>query len=171
MAIAIETVSEKFQKLVRKNLKIDKAGQSIEWARRCGIEVAGFFMIGFPGETRDEVEATLDFAVKAALDSIFISIVAPFKGTKLRTDMIAGRFGEMSGEAQGAIDQLFPIVPNPVLPPDLLHRLQRKAYWRFYLKPRSLVGLGARMTSFRNVRKLGRAVTRRIVEARASSVN
>ena len=51
MAIAIETVSEKFQKLVRKNLKIDRARQSLEWARKHRIEVSGFFMIGFPGET------------------------------------------------------------------------------------------------------------------------
>jgi anaerobic magnesium-protoporphyrin IX monomethyl ester cyclase len=45
MAIAIETTSEKFQKLVRKNLKSDKARQSIEWARKHRIEVSGFFMI------------------------------------------------------------------------------------------------------------------------------
>jgi radical SAM superfamily enzyme YgiQ (UPF0313 family) len=171
MAVAIETVSEKFQKLVRKNLKIGKARQTIDWAGKHGIEVSGFFMIGFPGETLEEVRATLDFAVAAPLDSVFISIVAPFKGTRLRTDMVAGSFGEMSGEGLHALDQLFPVVHNPALPRDLLLRMQRQAYWRFYTKPRSLMSLGARMTNFRNVRKLTRALKRRIGEPRTASVN
>jgi anaerobic magnesium-protoporphyrin IX monomethyl ester cyclase len=171
MAIAIETVSHKFQKLVRKNLKIDKARQTIEWARKYGIEVCGFFMIGFPGETRDEVQATLDYALEAPLDLLLISIVAPFKGTRLRTDMVAGSFGEMSGESLQALDQLFPVVHNPALPTELLLRLQRQAYWRFYAKPRSLIGLGSKITSFRNVRKLGHALARRIWEERTGSVN
>lgn len=171
MAIAIETVSQKFQKLVRKNLKIDKARQSIEWARKYEIEVCGFFMIGFPGETLEEVRATLAFAVKAPLDLLLISIVAPFKGTRLRTDMVAGNFGEMSGEGLRAIDQLFPIVHNAGLPVELLLRMQKRAYWAFYAKPRALLGLGAKLTSFRNVRKLGRALSRRIWEQRSASMN
>jgi len=171
MAIAIETVSGRFQKLVRKNLKLDRAGQSIAWARKHGIEVCGFFMIGFPGETLEEVRATLDFAVSAPLDSIFVSIVAPFKGTKLRADMVAGSFGEIGEAGLKALDQLFPVVHNHALPPALLLRLRKRAYWRFYLKPRSLAVLGARMTNFSNVRKLTRAVARRIREPRTASVN
>ena len=171
MAIAIETVSQKFQKLVRKNLNIDKAGLTIGWARKYGIEVCGFFMIGFPGETVDEVHATLDFAVNAPLDSLFVSVVAPFKGTRLRTDMLAGSFGEMSGAGRDALDSLFPVVQNSALPAALLLRLQKQAYWRFYLKPRSLRALSARMTSFSNARKLTRAVARRIWEPHTASVN
>jgi anaerobic magnesium-protoporphyrin IX monomethyl ester cyclase len=171
MAVAIETVSEKHQKLVRKNLGIAKARQTIDWAGKYGIEVSGFFMIGFPGETLDEVQATLRFAVEAPLDSIFVSIVAPFKGTRLRTDMEAGTFGQLSGDGVSGLSRLFPIVHNAGLSPGTLERLQRQAYWRFYTKPRSLIKLGSRMTSIRNVRKVARAVARRVRESRAVSVN
>jgi radical SAM superfamily enzyme YgiQ (UPF0313 family) len=171
MAIAIETVSTEYQKLVRKNLKIDKARQAIEWARKHDIEVSGFFMIGFPGESVEQVRATLDFAVEAPLDSIFISIVAPFKGTKLRTDMVAGRFGEIGDEQKAALDQLFPVVHNTALPQDVLLQMQKDAYWRFYTKPRSLVNLARKMTNIRNTRKIARAVTRRVLDRRGVSVN
>src|SRR5579871_2802637 len=77
MAVAIETVSEKFQKLIRKNLKVDKALQTIHWAKKHRIEVCGFFMIGFPGETLEEVNRTIEYAVNAPLDAIFISLVSP----------------------------------------------------------------------------------------------
>ena len=158
MAIAIETVSEKFQKLIRKNLKIDRALQTIHWVNRHNIEVSGFFMIGFPGETLEEVQATTDFAVHAPLDTIFVSIVSPFKGTKLRTDMLNGRFGEMDSDGKSALDQLFPIVHNRQLSAEVLSRIQRETYWRFYTKPRSLMNLGKKLTNGRNVKKIVRAV-------------
>ena len=171
LAIAIETVSEKFQKLVRKNLKADRARDAVEWAKKHGIEVSGFFMIGFPGETAEEVRATLNFAVQAPFDSIFVSLVAPFKGTKLRTDMIAGRFGEISAEGQAGLDTLFPVVHNQALPRELLIKMQRDAYWRFYTKPRSVVNLARKLTNYRNAVKITRAISRRVFERTPVSVN
>jgi anaerobic magnesium-protoporphyrin IX monomethyl ester cyclase len=171
MAIAIETVSERFQKLVRKNLKIDKALQTIHWANKYRIEVCGFFMIGFPGETIEEVGRTIEFAVKAPLDAIFISLVSPFKGTVMRNDMIEGRFGEMDAEGFVALDQLFPTVHNKTLPTETLTKMQRAAYWRFYTKPRSVLNLGRKFTHVRNVKKIARAVTRRMRHAETVSVN
>lgn len=171
MAIAIETVSMKFQKLVRKNLKIDRARQSLTWARNNDIEVSGFFMIGFPGETQQEVRATLDFALSEPFDSVFVSIVAPFKGTKLRTDMESGMFGEMTVEGTAALNELFPIVHNQALPLSLLLKLQRDCYWRFYRRPRALYLLTKKLTNFRNVKKVARAVSRRVLDRREVSVN
>ena len=171
MAIAIETVSAKFQKLVRKNLKIERARQSLNWARGNGIEVSGFFMIGFPGESVDEVRATLEFALAEPFDSVFVSIVAPFKGTKLRTDMESGLFGEMTQQGTAALNELFPIVHNQALPIELLLKLQRDCYWRFYRRPRSLALLTRKLTNFRNVKKVARAVSRRILDRREVSVN
>jgi radical SAM superfamily enzyme YgiQ (UPF0313 family) len=171
MAIAIETTSDKYQHLIRKNLKLDRALQTIHWARKYDIEVCGFFMIGFPGETIDEVRQTLDFAVNAPLDTIFISLVSPFKGTVLRTDMMNGRFGQWSESGQEALDHLFPVVHNDLLSVDMLRKLQRSAYWRFYLKPRPLWNLSRRMTNWSNVKKVSRAIRRRITEDQISSLN
>ena len=109
--------------------------------------------------------------MNAPLDAIFVSIVSPFKGTKLRTDMLNGRFGEMDIEGRSALDQLFPIVHNKQLPADVLTRVQRETYWRFYTKPRSLMNLGKKLTNGRNVKKIVRAVKRRISDKETVSVN
>ena len=171
MAIAIETVSEKYQRLIRKNLKIQPSLETIHWARKYDIEVCGFFMIGFPGETREEVNRTVDFAVTAPLDTIFISLVSPFKGTVLRNDMLDGRFGTMDTEGLEALDQLFPTIHNESLPLDELKAIQRQAYWRFYTRPRSIVNLGKKLTNRRNANKIARAVIRRIRKSETVSVN
>ena len=171
MAIAIETTSDKYQKLIRKHLKLDQAMQTIKWARKYNIEVCGFFMIGFPGETLEEIQETLDFAVSAPLDTIFISLVSPFKGTVLRTDMMNGRFGEMDASGLVALEQLFPTVHNEAFSVDVLRKLQRSAYWRFYLQPRPILNLGRRMTNWSNLKKVSRAIRRRVTESRISSLN
>jgi radical SAM superfamily enzyme YgiQ (UPF0313 family) len=171
MAIAIETTSDKYQKLIRKHLKLDQALQTIKWARKYDIEVCGFFMIGFPGETLDEIQETLAFAVGAPLDTIFISLVSPFKGTVLRTDMMNGRFGDLDASGLAALEQLFPTVHNEAVSLDVLRKLQRSAYWRFYLKPRPILNLGRRMTNWSNVKKVSRAIRRRVTESRISSLN
>ena len=171
MAIAIETTSERYQMLIRKHLKHDKALQTIHWARKYDIEVCGFFMIGFPGESLEEIEDTLDFAVSAPLDTIFISLVSPFKGTVLRTDMLNGRFGEIDSSGIAALEQLFPTVHNEAVPVETLRKMQRSAYWRFYLKPRPMMNLGRRMTNWSNVKKVSRAIRRRVTESKISSLN
>jgi radical SAM superfamily enzyme YgiQ (UPF0313 family) len=171
MAIAIETVSEKYQRLIRKNLKIAPSIETIKWASKYKIEVCGFFMIGFPGETRAEVNETVEFAVNAPLDTIFISLVSPFKGTVLRNDMLDGRFGAIDDDGLQALDQLFPTVHNESLPVEDLKIIQRNAYLRFYSRPRSLWNLGRKLTNLRNVTKIARAVTRRLRPAEVVSVN
>ncbi len=171
MAIAIETTSKEYQRLIRKNLKIDRAQETIVWARKYGIEVSGFFMIGFPGETLEQIHDTVDFAVKAPLDAIFISLVSPFKGTVLRNDMLNGRFGNMDSDTIDALDQLFPTAVSKTVSLDQLKRIQRNAYFRFYSKPRSILHLSRKLTNRRNVKKIVRAVVRRVRNAEIESLN
>ncbi len=171
MAIAIETTSKDYQRLIRKNLKVDKAEQTILWARKYDIEVSGFFMIGFPGETVDQIQQTIDFAVNAPLDAIFISVVSPFKGTVLRDDILNGRFGKVDTQTQQSLDQLFPTACNETISLEQLSRMQRNAYFRFYTKPRSLLHLGKKLTNRRNVKKIVRAVARRVHNKEMVSLN
>jgi hypothetical protein len=77
----------------------------------------------------------------------------------------------MDSDGRQALDQLFPIVHNRQLSAEVLSRIQRDTYWRFYIKPRSLMNLGKKLTNGRNVKKIVRAVRRRISDREAVSVN
>lgn len=61
MALAIETASPRLQKVIGKHLKLDKTKEMLHAASQRFI-VCGFFMVGFPSETVEEAEATVDFA-------------------------------------------------------------------------------------------------------------
>lgn len=83
ITFAIETASPRLQKLIRKNLDLDKAVRAIDFASRIGLITRGFFMIGFPTETEDEIKQTLRLACRLPLTTLSIFSVVPFKGTEL----------------------------------------------------------------------------------------
>jgi hypothetical protein len=45
--------------------------------------VAGFFIVGFPTETEDDMRATYDFAIGSELHQAMFFIAIPFPGTRL----------------------------------------------------------------------------------------
>ncbi len=83
MCIAIETVTERLQALIEKNLKHERALESIRLADERGILTAGFFMLGFPTETEEELNATVDFALGSRLTMAYFFHVVPQPATPL----------------------------------------------------------------------------------------
>lgn len=83
MSIAIETVSPRLQKLIEKNLNVEHARRVIDAAADAGITTKGFFMLGFPTETLEEIERTIQFAVGSRLTMAHFFCVVPQQGTPI----------------------------------------------------------------------------------------
>jgi radical SAM superfamily enzyme YgiQ (UPF0313 family) len=67
-----------------------KKGMRVEFARRftrdcheLGILIHGTFILGLPGETRETIQETLDFAKEINPHTIQVSLAAPYPGTFL----------------------------------------------------------------------------------------
>ncbi len=83
VSFAIESASERIQQLAKKYLDIDQVISNIDYANRLNLITNAFFMIGFPGETPQEMNATINLALKSKLNVAFFSTVVPFKRTPL----------------------------------------------------------------------------------------
>ncbi len=83
LKIAVETVTPRLQTLIEKDLDVEKTSQAIEMCNRHGIMTGGFFMLGFPTETEEEIKATIDYALKSKLTVAHFFIVVPQKETPL----------------------------------------------------------------------------------------
>ncbi|GAB4298419.1 MAG: radical SAM protein [Myxococcota bacterium] len=83
MAIAVESASERIQREIKKNNKLDKLKENISLAAQEGIFTWGFFMMGFPGETREELWKTAKFALTSDLQGAYFFTVIPQEGTEL----------------------------------------------------------------------------------------
>ncbi len=148
MSFAIETASPRLQKLVRKHMKLDRLRQAVIAAEKLRILTMGFFMLGFPTETRAEAEETIRFALSLPLHSAMFFITVPYIGTEMQQTLAAeqGAAGTTDLALSGvfADNALFEADPNyaystaSAMSPTELKRLQRGAYARFYGDPRRM---------------------------------
>lgn len=134
MAIGVETASPELQKAIGKNLDLETAKKAVTLADKAGIVTSGYFMLGFPGETREQMQKTIAYA--ESMDLFFASffIVTPYPGTPLWDQVLSSvdqstiNFSDYNylsgyfnlGEVSG----------------DELRLMQKEAYRRFYSKKR-----------------------------------
>lgn len=85
LTIAIESGSERVIKEIIKGKSVtkNKTREVCKIAKDVGLKVQTAFMVGFPGETRDDIEQTNEFALELGCDWNQISIATPFPGTEM----------------------------------------------------------------------------------------
>jgi radical SAM superfamily enzyme YgiQ (UPF0313 family) len=86
LSIPFETGSERTAKLMslgRKWMTREEGARLVGDINSKGIESVGFFIIGYPGETEDDVKITLDYANSLPLKRRFIYFATPYPGTKM----------------------------------------------------------------------------------------
>jgi len=84
VTFGIETGCPETQKFIGKTqIKLDKAYDMIRRCNRLGMWTHSSFIIGFPFETKENVEETIQYAVNSDLDFVGFFIATPFPGTPL----------------------------------------------------------------------------------------
>jgi radical SAM superfamily enzyme YgiQ (UPF0313 family) len=151
LSIAIETASPRLQKTIKKNLNLKKVQQIIERAVYDGMFVRGFFMLGFPTETEDELKTTLNFAIHSKLHLALFLIVIPFKGTELYEQI------PYNGIFDKPIDADYYTMPFNLsnVPDRIFFKLYRYAYIKFYLDPKRIIRILMAKPSLRDRPGLG----------------
>lgn len=80
----IESVAPRIRELfINKRVNLDHAIAMVDEMYRVGIISSVYFMTGFPGETVEELEATISFMEKLRAANNIWSIVSPYPGTAL----------------------------------------------------------------------------------------
>jgi radical SAM superfamily enzyme YgiQ (UPF0313 family) len=72
---------------VKKGTDINKGREAVKKVKEYGMEVTGIFMIGLPGETREDTEKTIKYACSLDIDFVKFAITIPFPGTAIFEDL------------------------------------------------------------------------------------
>ncbi len=81
--IPIETPFERLQKLIKKNLNVQKTIESLGMFSDAGVRTSSFFILGLPTQTKQEMLDTLKFAEEANLDYPFFPTALPLPGSEM----------------------------------------------------------------------------------------
>lgn len=83
VAFGFESGSDKTLKRIRKGTTTEQNIQAMAWARELRLQVYGFFMIGFPWETRKDIAKTRRHIFELNPDFMEIHVALPYYGTQL----------------------------------------------------------------------------------------
>lgn len=117
----VETGSERVMNGIGKKIKLSEIEDGVAATMNAGIEAACFFMFGFPGETKEDMEATIKFALSLNPAYASFHIAAPYYGTELYK--------------MACPDEPFPEACAAGHSPDILKSFVRSGLRRFYMRP------------------------------------
>jgi len=139
IAYGIESASPDILKIMDKGITLEQVESAVRLTRQEGLQAVGYFMIGSPGESRESILKTIDFARKLRLDFAQFSITTPFPGTRLYEmyqEINPGR--NISWDSfvyAGGKREMSPVFESSQLKSADLSRWVTRAYRRFYLRP------------------------------------
>ena len=131
----VESGSNRILKQTGKGITVSDCERAVSLTRTAGIRTAIFMNFGFPGETKADMEQTINLAVRLNPSYASFHLIVPFPGTKIASD---------AGMENAVVpSRLYPHY-NEEHDLAFLKRMLRKAYCRFYLRPRILRDFAAR---------------------------
>ncbi len=144
VSYGIESGSQRMLDLMNKRITLDRIKKVIKETKSLGLDVRGYFLFGFPTETKDEILQTINFAKSLKLTDATFSLLIPLPGTEIY-EMVKDEPQFMKDYWNKLIlsEISFPRLPLVYHPKDVdeneLLQLHRLALRKFYYQPGQLL--------------------------------
>lgn len=136
IAFGIESGDSRILKLMNKNLDLDKAKTVLKMSKKAGFINRGYFIIGFPAETEESIERTINFAKDTDLDIVQFNSFTPLPGSPVyETVNQYGQFDD-NWNNMNFVNSVF--IPHG-FSKETLEQFIKRAYKSVYLQPKMFV--------------------------------
>ncbi len=141
MYIGIEAGTPEIQKVLRKNIDLDKAKEVFKWARDYGISTLAYLIIGSPQETKELIARSIKYSIKLNPDFAHIGIMTPYPHTDLYSlGLEKGLYNDYWREfAKNPFMDFSARYWEEILSKEELIDLLGSAYRSFYLRPTYII--------------------------------
>ncbi len=136
IAVGFESGSNKTLKKIKKGTTKEDNLRAAKLIKKAKLPLFGFFMIGFPWETKDDITETLDFIFDIDPDFIEVHIAMPYFGTELYSQ--CEQYNTINSVAWGN-DYFSPnTIGTQSVSIDEIQKIRNKYLLKFYLRPKYL---------------------------------
>ncbi len=136
LIVGYESGDPQILKNIKKGATIDMAERFTANCKKLGLVIHGDFIVGLPGETRESIRKTIDFAKKLDNETIQVSIAHPYPGTEFydlrRRRTTCSRIGNIVDDRG---NQLPKVVYENLNEGELMDWVER-FYSEYYFRPR-----------------------------------
>ncbi|GAB4489883.1 MAG: radical SAM protein [Saprospiraceae bacterium] len=128
--VGAESGSQKILDAMDKGTRVEEIREATKLLKKKGIEVCFFLQFGYLGETKADIEATLDLVEELMPDDIGISVSYPLPGTKFH-EKVKNLLGEKQNwTVSDDLAMMYPATYSP----EFYRRLHRLMHKRFRLR-------------------------------------
>jgi len=149
--MGIESGCDRILKTIRKATTKAEVAAAVGRARAVGLRVKANFIFGLPTETQESLEETIDFATSIGLSYFQQNFLTVWPGCEISAD--PERYGAVETDWRRLAHQRVTFVPTGLTEEDLV-RASKRAFRRFYLRPRIILELLGLLRSRRGVQTL-----------------
>src|SRR6266481_2177156 len=133
--VGFESGDPQILKNIKKGATVEMARAFMKNCRKVGIRVHGDFIIGLPGETRETIQKTIDFAKELDCETIQVSLAHAMPGTELHESMAKQGFLKVEALADSGGHQL-PHIEYPHLSKAEMMGGVNRFYDEYYFRPK-----------------------------------
>lgn len=147
IAFGVESGSERIRnEIIGKKIKDEQITEAVFLCRKNKIKATFYLMMGFPTETTEDIKKTVQCGLRFKPDIIGIHFTAPMPGSKLFVKAIEE--GQLKpdiidqyimGKLGKGFRGVWPLYIPQSLSKDYIHKMRRRAYYKFYLRPSFLL--------------------------------
>ncbi|ASJ06962.1 B12-binding domain-containing radical SAM protein [Thermococcus pacificus] len=136
VSLGIESGNQEILNRIKKGITLDQARNAVKILKEHGIKTYLFFMLGFPWESRKEVEETIQFAKELDGDFYEFHVLVPFPGTEIYDEIV--KLGLLVVDDLTGYDHSKPAIRTLHLTPEEIEELRERAIRETYLSTRYL---------------------------------
>jgi len=136
LIVGFESGNPQILKNIKKGASVEQARVFMKNCKKAGIVVHGDFIIGLPGETKETIEETLQFAKEIDSETIQVSIAHAFPGTELYDYVKKNNFLRADVEMTDEMGHQLPHIEYPGLSRGEMMEAVEHFYDKYYFRPR-----------------------------------
>lgn len=134
IAFGIESGNESILKKIKKETDLATITYAVHEARKIGLVTQGFFIFGLPGETKETVENTVNYAKTIPLDKAQFLLLDVLPGSGIWKDLK----GTYSSNGSSRSYQEVTWVPDTI-DREFLEQAPSKAFKSFFMRPKQIM--------------------------------
>jgi hopanoid biosynthesis associated radical SAM protein HpnJ len=146
LLVGYETGNQQILYNIKKGMRIDVARRFTKDCHALGITIHGTFILGLPGESKETIEETIQFAADINPHTIQVSLAAPYPGTELYRQAVEN--GWLDADHAELIDdngvQIAPLHYEHLTHTEIFDSVET-FYKRFYFRRKKIASLVGEM--------------------------
>jgi radical SAM superfamily enzyme YgiQ (UPF0313 family) len=136
LIVGFESGDPQILKNIKKGATVERARQFVKDCKKLGLVIHGDFILGLPGESKESIRRTIDFAKELNVETIQVSIAHAYPGTEFYDFAKSNGFIINEKEMVDAGGHQVAHIQYPGLPTDYVMEMVHKFYDEYYFRPR-----------------------------------